>query len=465
MGISDSSARTPKSPFSRKHGNAPLAVSMLAFLIAIFSYQFNASMLSPALPSMATELHASAEQISSTQTVFFASSAIFSLFLPSLGDSIGRKKTTIAMLAISTVGCIISATAPNLALLMLGRAMQGVTGPIISLCLLMLRNQVQNDRRYARLLAVVTCTNGGIAGIDALAGGWLANVSGYKSVFWTMAATGMLGIILISLSTRESSLPEPTRMDWPGIGALSMAVSTLLVALTLLRSENVNFAVPAALCLISIIGFAAFWRIERASTHPLAPIPFLTRKSTTTFLLTTTIAMSGVFALMNGIIPAFAQDKGNGLGMDAASSTLVTLVPYAITGMATAILSGILASRIGYIKVFRIGLASTAAVAAFGIFAVITPSKGSVVALSALLGIGYVGVVNIMINALAVDLSPKTSPGLLPGLNAGAFNLASGISYLVLYGTQSATGYAGSMAVSSVILLAAFASSLLIRRD
>ena len=168
---------------------------------------------------------------------------------------------------------------------------------------------------------------------------------------------------------------------------------------------------------------------------------------------------------MNGIIPAFAQDKGNGLGMDAASSTLVTLVPYAITGMATAILSGILASRIGYIKVFRIGLASTAAVAAFGIFAVITPSKGSVVALSALLGIGYVGVVNIMINALAVDLSPKTSPGLLPGLNAGAFNLASGISYLVLYGTQSATGYAGSMAVSSVILLAAFASSLLIRRD
>ena len=459
------SSVTISSKPSRNHGNAPLVVSMIAFLIAIFSYQFNASMLSPALPSMADELHVRVEQISSTQTVFFTSSAIFSLFLPSLGDSIGRKKTTIGILAISTVGCIISATAPNLALLMLGRALQGVTGPIISLCLLMLRNQVRDDRQYAKLLAIVTCTNGGIAGLDALVGGWLANISGYRSVFWTMAATGAAGIVLIALSTRESSLPEPTRMDWPGIGTLSVAVSTLLVALTMLRSQNTDLAIPAMLCIISIIGFASFWKIEHTSPHPLAPIPFLTKRSTTTFLLTTTIAMSGVFAIMNGIIPAFAQSKSAGLGMDAASSTLVTLVPYAITGMVMAIFSGVLASRIGYIKVFRIGLAATTAVAAFGIFAVSMPSTENTVALSALLGIGYVGTVNIMINALAVDLSPKTSPGLLPGLNAGAFNLASGISYLVLYGAQSAAGYAGGMAVSSVILLAALMTSLLIHRD
>ncbi len=455
-----SATKTPKN-----HRNTPFAVSMIAFLIAIFSYQFNASMLSPALPSIAAELHVNAEQISSTQTVFFTSSAIFSLFLPSLGDSIGRKKTTIGMLATSTVGCIISAIAPNLTLLMIGRALQGVTGPIISLCLLMLRNQVQDNHQYARLLAVVTCTNGGIAGLDALAGGWLANASGYKSVFWTMAITGAVGIILISISTQESSLSDPACMDWPGIGALGVAVSTLLVTLTILRSQNVNPAIPAALCIVSIVGFVAFWRIERASAHPLAPIPFLTRRSTTTFLLTTTITMSGVFALMNGIIPAFAQDKSDGLGMDAASSTLVTLVPYAITGMIMAVLSGILASKIGYIKVFRIGLAATAAVTVFGIFAVNAPSIGNTIALSALLGVGYVGIVNIMINALAIDLSAKTSPGLLPGLNAAAFNLASGISYLALYGAQSTAGYAGSMVTSSVILLAAFMASLLIRHD
>lgn len=228
----------------------PLPLLMVAFFLAIFSYQFNASMLSPALPSMSAQLGADSNTISTTQTVFFASSAAFSLFLPRLGDLIGRKRTTLGMLATASLGCVISATAPNILTLCLGRALQGVTGPIISLCLLMLRERVTDEKRYASLLAITLCANGGIAGLDALAGGWLANSFGFRSVFWTMAVTGTLGFITILLFATESLASNASPMDWPGISSLVIALSSLLLSISMLRNNEHNLAIVALLIVI-----------------------------------------------------------------------------------------------------------------------------------------------------------------------------------------------------------------------
>ncbi|OZG66539.1 MFS transporter [Bifidobacterium eulemuris] len=454
------------------HPDPTLIGLMASLFLAIFSYQFNASMVSPALPTMSAELDITAAQAADTQTVFFTSSAIFSLFLPRLGDIAGRKRTTIGMLAVATIGSAIAAAAPNLILLTLGRVLQGVTGPIISLCLLMLRERVTDDRTYAVLLAAVTCTNGGIAGLDAIAGGWLASEFGYRAVFWTLAGTGICGIVAIAITADESRTPTAATMDWPGVACLALAVGTLLCAISALRSGSMPTSTSIALILVAACAFAAFWRIERRATSPLAPTGYLTQRSTWGFLLTVFIALIGVFALMNGLIPAIAQDAQGGLALSAGDSTIVTLVPYALAGMPMAILSGVLAARNGYLAVFRAGLALTSLAACFGVFAALHPSRPSIAALSAMLGLGYVGIVNIMINALAVELSPSDSPGTLPGLTAGTFNLASGISYLLLYGAQEGVadrmgaqcGYAAALAVSAATMALAWGCSLLIPR-
>ena len=74
-----------------------------------------------------------------------------------------------------------------------------------------------------------------------------------------------------------------------------------------------------------------------------------------------------------------------------------------------------------------------------------------------------------MLNGLGVVLSPKGNPGFLPGMNAGAFNLGAGLSFLVLpavlVGTSSLggrTSYVTVVVVGLVITVAAFAASLLI---
>ncbi|MDU7516498.1 MAG: MFS transporter, partial [Varibaculum cambriense] len=171
---------------------------MTALLVACFAFQLNASMLSPALVLMEKELHTTAAMIGLTQTVFFTAAALFSLFLPRLGDMIGRRKLLTAMMVLTAIGCAISALAGvtgSVALLFIGRTIQGVAGPTVPLCLIMLRVAVPDPKRYGTLMGVITAVNGGIAGIDAIAGGWLAKNFGFASVFWTMAVIAAIAAV------------------------------------------------------------------------------------------------------------------------------------------------------------------------------------------------------------------------------------------------------------------------------
>lgn len=52
------------------------AALMFALLAACFAFQLNASMLSPALKGMETQLNATTAQVGLTQTAFFAPAAV-----------------------------------------------------------------------------------------------------------------------------------------------------------------------------------------------------------------------------------------------------------------------------------------------------------------------------------------------------------------------------------------------------
>ena len=169
---------------------------MAALMAAIFAFQLNASMLSPVLTTMRVELNTTDAEIGLTQTVFFTACAVFSLFLPRLGDLKGRKKVLIGMLACTAIGCVISACATNVTMLMIGRVIQGVAGPVVPMTLLMLHAEVTDNARYARLMAILTSVNGGIAGVDALLGGWLAGNFGVLGDVWRGRARRRAGLVV-----------------------------------------------------------------------------------------------------------------------------------------------------------------------------------------------------------------------------------------------------------------------------
>lgn len=447
------------------------AAVMTALLVACFAFQLNASMLSPALRVMAKELKTTDDVIGLTQTVFFTAAALFSLFLPRLGDMIGRRKLLTGMMALTAVGCVLSALAGmtgSVALLFVGRVIQGVAGPTVPVCLIMLRVAVPDPKRYGTLLGVITAVNGGIAGVDALAGGWLAQNFGFGSVFWTMAVIAALAAVAVAFLTDESLVPGDHRMDWSGTIALVVAVGALLTIFKeLAKLSNANFWLVAGLFLLAALSAAAFWIQEDRTSQPLVATVYLQSRSTWALLLTTTLTMTGVFAVMNGLVPGLAQDTDYGPGLSPDVVSFWTLTPYAIAGLLMGPVSGTLAGRFGYRKVLRVGLLGT--VLGLGAIFVISPSATPVLllAVNVFVGITYAGMSNIMLNGLGVVLSPSDNPGYLPGLNAGAFNLGAGISFAILPAVSVALGgglggFQGAVITGLVLLALAFASSLLI---
>jgi MFS family permease len=411
-------------------GGRSIVALMTALMVAIFAFQLNASMLSPALATMERELNTTSDQIGLTQTVFFTAAALFSLFLPRLADLVGRKKVLLGILIATTLGCVVSALAPNVTVLMIGRILQGAAGPVVPMCLIMLHVRVTEEKRYAKLMSILTSVNGGIAGIDAILGGWLAGNFGFRSVFWTMAVIGLVAIVLVGVAAEESTAQDTPRMDWLGVVCLGIAFLAAYLAINEIQKLG-----------------AANW-----------------------LLSTTLLTMTGVFAIMNGVIPAIAQDMKLWSGMGADVVSFATLTPYAIVGLLFGIAAGQLASRFGYLRVLRVGLVVSLLGALFGIVVAHDPSVWILVAISVLLGLSYAGTANIMLNGLGIVLSPKDNTGYLPGMNAGAFNLGAGLSFAVLYAFMtslsashgSVAGYSAAMIAGAVLLVAAFGCSYLI---
>jgi len=384
---------------------------------------------------------------------------------------IGRRKLLTGMMALTAVGCALSALAGmtgSVALLFVGRVIQGVAGPTVPVCLIMLRMAVPDPKRYGTLLGVITAVNGGIAGVDALAGGWLAQNFGFGSVFWTMAIIAVLAAVAVAFLTDESLVPGDHRMDWSGTIALVVAVGALLIIFNeLAKLSNANFWLVAGLFLLAALSAAAFWIQEDTTSQPLVATVYLRSRSTWALLLTTTLTMTGVFAVMNGLVPGLAQDTDYGPGLSPDVVSFWTLTPYAIAGLLMGPVSGTLAGRFGYRKVLRVGLLGT--VLGLGAIFAISPSATPVLllAVNVFVGITYAGMSNIMLNGLGVVLSPSDNPGYLPGLNAGAFNLGAGISFAILPAVSVALGsgldgFQGAVITGLVLLALAFASSLLI---
>ena len=445
---------------------------MTALLAACVAFQLNASMLSPALVTIEEELNTTSAAVGLSQTAFFTAAALFSLFLPRLGDIIGRKKVLAGMLVVLTIGSVVAALAPSIEVLFIARLIQGVSGPVVPLTLIMLRVEITDAKLYGTLMGVITAVNGGIAGVDAIAGGYLAQNHGFASVFWVMAAVGAVAAALLFFLAPESTAEKKEKMDWVGVVPLVISVGTLLTAFNEAgKLGAANWPLVIGLIVIAVIAFVVFWKVENRTEQPLVATHLLKQRSTWALLLTTLLTMTGVFAVMNGIIPALAQDGAVGFGMGAEESAWWTLTPYAIAGLVLGPIAGRLAATWGYGKVLRIGMIGSVIALTLMLLVVGSDSRLGVLGVSVLIGVTYAGIGNIMLNGLGIVLSPKENPGFLPGLNAGAFNLGAGLSFAVIYAVKTAatpadgggtSGYYAGIIAGLVILVLALATSFLI---
>ncbi|WP_231699798.1 MULTISPECIES: MFS transporter [Corynebacterium] len=458
-----------KDPVDSRRGGLPLL--MVVLIAAAVAFQLNASMLSPVLSTMARELNTDEATVGLTQTAFFTGGALCGLFLPRLSDIVGRRRILLIMLSVMALGGLAAALAPNIGVLLVARALQGIAGPTIPMTLIILRSQVKNEVRLGTLMGLIAAINGGVAGLDVLVAGWMADHWGFRSVFWLIAIVGAIAVVFVALWAPESRPSEGVRMDW--LGALFLVVSVCAVTLAANeagKAAAANWAFVVGAVVLCLVMFAVFWKWEKRHEQPLVAPKYLKRRHTWGLLLTTVLTMTGVFAAVNGVAVSLAQNPSAGFGLSPSMASLLLLTPYALIGWFVGPFAGNLAPKVGYGRLLRVGNVSSA-VLLLVLALVGVQSVFVLVAAVILLGVTYAGIGNIVLNNLGVVNSPKEYEGFLPGMNSAAFNLGAGISFAILpvfqvagspEGATSSGGYTTAFLVAAGILALSVASSFFI---
>src|ERR1700722_18531935 len=110
----------------RTHPTLILAVLSLGGL----AYAMLSSAVLPALPTFQHALHASVTDVTWLLTAYLLAASVGTAILGRLGDMYGKEKILMWTLVILAAGTLLSAVSSSLALIVLGRFIQGAAGGI-----------------------------------------------------------------------------------------------------------------------------------------------------------------------------------------------------------------------------------------------------------------------------------------------------------------------------------------------
>jgi predicted MFS family arabinose efflux permease len=451
-GVSPISANSPK-----------IAVKLTALLFGVIAYQLNASMVAPAVPEMARRLNSTPAEVAISQTLFFLMGGISGVVLARYSDHAGRRKVLLYSLITMCVGTILAMLAPNVMTLMCGRLLQGACGATFQITYLIMR-EILTPRQFGPALGLVTAISGGVGGADQFLGGLFSDHWGFRSIFLFILIVGIAAIFLSIAYVPESTAATPGRMDWPGAAALSAALICVNIGVN--RGGSHGWSDPAAgFLLLAALGcFVIFWFIEKHRANPLISTRHLKSRQVWPIVTTTLATLTGVFAAINFTVIVFSQDHHIGYGLSATASSLMFLSPAAFIGLMSAPLSGWLAPRIGWRVLMWSGLSLCAAT--LMVATLLLDHKWAVCAAFCLLGVFYNGLALTAINGLGVILSPRDSPGSLPGLNGACFGIGAGLGIAIVAPVAAAgtfAGYQAAMWISVGITAVALIASLWVK--
>jgi EmrB/QacA subfamily drug resistance transporter len=293
-----------------------------ALVICMLTLGLDGTILNVAVPTLASELHASTGEL---QWILDAYILVFAgLLLPMgvLGDRIGRKKLLLAGLVLFAAASVLATYAQTSGQLIAARAVMGLGSAIMTPVATAILPVLFAAEERGRAVAVIATAMGLGVPLGPIVGGWLLDHFWWGSVFLINVPVALLGLVAAAVLIPESKDPDPRPGDLPG-GVLSTAGLVALVY-GVIEAPRRGWGDPNVLGAIGVgaallAGFA-LW--ERHTRYPMIDLRLFSRPR---FLWGTTSATLGTFALF-GLLFTLPQYLQVVAGHDAFS-TGVRLLP------------------------------------------------------------------------------------------------------------------------------------------
>lgn len=294
-------------------------------------------------------------------TAFMLTGATSVAFAGRLGDQFGRRRMLLTVLAISIVGSVISAVAPSLGVVILGRAVQGVSSAILPLAIGIVRESFPSHRHGLGIAFVsTTALTAGASGL--LVGGIILDYTDWRYIFWFGAALAIAGLIcawvFVPYSSEESTDTDK-RIDYLGGLLFAGGIAAVLYGITI--AESAGWAAPRVLAFVCggvvVLALWVWW--ELYITFPMIQLNRFRNRKFALGMLATALLGIGPIGMSTILIVAVTRtadviplqsgsslDLPVGIGLSATKAGLIGLIGATI-GFAASPIIGRIATRWG----------------------------------------------------------------------------------------------------------------------
>lgn len=245
----------------------------IALFVATFLAAIEGTIVSTAMPSITGELQG-IQQYSWVISVYLLSSVITTPVYGKLSDLYGRKNMFIIGALIFLAGSMLSGMSQTMTGLIWFRALQGLGAGALTTIPYTIIGDLYSFEQRAKVQGWMSSI-WGIAGISGpLLGGLLVDYISWRAIFYMNLPFGIVAIYLLSTSLREALEKKRRYIDYPGIVTFTIAMSSFLYAMTLLRDGGGGSGSDLMISLlfaISVIFFVVFARVESRSPESIIP--------------------------------------------------------------------------------------------------------------------------------------------------------------------------------------------------
>ena len=456
-------------PTTTQGRSGPLAIVVVT--TGAFVYSMLQSLVIPALTTIQRDLNTSATASTWVVSSLLLSTAIATPILGRLGDMYGRSRMLVVSLSSLAVGCVLSAMATSIGMLIAGRVVQGIGGAAVALSFGVVRDVVEPER-VASTIGFIAAMLAVGAATGIVLSGPIATGLGYRWLFWlpliVIVPTTVAAALVLPPSARLQSVP----IDWLGALLLSAWLFCLLFGVSQGPQWGWTSSSVLGLLFAAVVLLVVWVRVEWKRDEPLVDMrlmrrPVLMRVNAASFAMG--FAMQATFTF----VPRFVQipeSTGYGLGVPPSRAGLVAL-PWSIGSTVTGLLLGRLAARYGP-KLVLVGGAMLSAVP----FVILALRHDSVWIICFALGIFGTGT-GLMAAAMPTILVRAVSQdqvGVTAGMNinirtiggaVGTQIVASVIASGTVGGYGSEAAYVASFIVVGIVCLLAIVVSVTVPHD
>jgi EmrB/QacA subfamily drug resistance transporter len=421
----------------RAHYRATFAV----LATAVAAYALLQSLVIPVLPTIQAGLHTSQNTVTWVLTAYLLSASIFTPIMGRLGDMWGKERLLVAALVALAAGSLLSALASSVAIMLVGRVIQGIGGGVLPLAFGIIRDEFPREK-VAGAVGVIAALAAAGAGFGIVIAGPIVDALDYHWLFWIPTIMLVIAGVAAKLVVPSSPIRVAGQVSWGAAALLSGWLVALLVPISEAPSWGWGSERVIGLLILAVVLAAVWIVVETRSEHPLIDMRMMRIPVVWTANLVALLFGVGMYATF-AFLPEFLQtppSAGYGFGVSITRSGLI-LLPLSVMMFVFGVASGRLTLRFGGRVVLVVG--SFISVIPFVILVAAHQHEWEILLAMAIMGVGF-GLAYCAMSNLILEGVPPSQTGVASGMNANIRTIGGSIGAAVMSSIVTASVHHGS---------------------